>query len=105
MAPMPGRLVPRSYGQTRRRYDTYATAAGDGQGLQALSPRHWPPLGAFIKLPALRVVHDFTSETIIFTLTRLTRKISFRSGRGVRPTWLAALETRGHNREEFRVEE
>jgi len=29
------------------------------QGLQALSPRHWPPLGAFIKLPALRVVHDF----------------------------------------------
>jgi DNA-binding protein H-NS len=26
------------------------------------------------------------------------------SGRGVRPTWLAALETRGHNREEFRVE-
>jgi DNA-binding protein H-NS len=27
------------------------------------------------------------------------------SGRGVRPTWLAALETRGHNREEFRVEE
>src|SRR5205807_7991915 len=29
------------------------------QGLQALSPRRWPPLGAFIKLPALRVVHDF----------------------------------------------
>jgi DNA-binding protein H-NS len=27
------------------------------------------------------------------------------SGRGVRPTWLAALENRGHNREEFRVEE
>ena len=48
-------------GQTARhgrRYDTYATAAG-GQGLQALSPRRWPPLGAFIKLPALRVVHDF----------------------------------------------
>src|SRR5215510_4740586 len=41
-----------------RRYDTYATAAGVLQGLQALSPRHWPPLGAFIKLPALRVVHD-----------------------------------------------
>src|SRR5215510_747775 len=41
-----------------RRYDPYATAAGVLQGLQALSPRHWPPLGAFIKLPALRVVHD-----------------------------------------------
>ena len=41
-----------------RRYDIYATAAGGVQGLQALSPRHWPPLGAFIKLPALRVVHD-----------------------------------------------
>src|SRR6516165_946638 len=49
-------------GQTARhgrRYDTYATAAG-GQGLQALSPRRWPPLGAFIKLPALRVVHDWS---------------------------------------------
>ena len=41
-----------------RRYDTYATAAGGLQGLQALSPRRWPPLGGFIKLPALRVVHD-----------------------------------------------
>ena len=41
-----------------RRYDTYAMAAGGLQGLQALSPRQWPPLGAFIKLPALRVVHD-----------------------------------------------
>src|SRR5258705_732281 len=39
-------------------YDTYATVAGVLQGLQALSPRRWPPLGAFIKLPALRVVHD-----------------------------------------------
>jgi hypothetical protein len=29
------------------------------RGLQALSPRRWSPLGAFIKLPALRVVHDF----------------------------------------------
>ena len=28
-------------------------------GLQALSLRRWPPLGAFIKLPALRVVHDY----------------------------------------------
>src|SRR6267142_1473059 len=44
-----------------RRYDTYATAEGGVQGLQALSPRHWPPLGAFIKLPALRVVHDCCS--------------------------------------------
>jgi hypothetical protein len=41
-----------------RRYDTSAMAAGGLQGLQALSPRQWPPLGAFIKLPALRVVHD-----------------------------------------------
>ena len=41
-----------------RRYGTYARAAGMLQGLQALSPRQWPPLGAFIKLPALRVVHD-----------------------------------------------
>ena len=45
-----------------RRYDTYATAAGGVQGLQALSPRHWPPLGAFIKLPALRVVHDLVAS-------------------------------------------
>src|SRR6516225_11782620 len=42
-----------------RRYAINATAAGGVQGLQALSPRHWPPLGAFIKLPALRVVHDW----------------------------------------------
>ena len=41
-----------------RRYGTYAMAAGMLQGLQALSPRQWPPLGAFLKLPALRVVHD-----------------------------------------------
>src|SRR5215471_331868 len=44
-----------------RRYDP-ATAAGVLQGLQALSPRHWPPLGAFIKLPALRVVHDWVFD-------------------------------------------
>src|SRR6516164_2725440 len=42
-----------------QRYGTYAMAAGMLQSLQALSPRQWPPLGAFIKLPALRVVHDF----------------------------------------------
>ena len=46
-----------------RRYDTYATAEGGVQGLQALSPRHWPPLGAFIKLPALRVVHDLCYDS------------------------------------------
>src|SRR5882762_7562597 len=55
-----------------RRYDTYATAEGGVQGLQALSPRHWPPLGAFIKLPALRVVHDWGNP-------RLTRHRVFRS--------------------------
>ena len=43
-------------------YDTYTTVAGVLQGLQALSPRHWPPLGAFIKLPALRVVHDLVAN-------------------------------------------
>lgn len=32
------------------------------QGLQALSPRRWPPLGAFITLPALRVVHDWAER-------------------------------------------
>jgi hypothetical protein len=45
-----------------RRYGTYAMAAGMLQGLQALSPRQWPPLGAFIKLPALRVVHDYNVQ-------------------------------------------
>ena len=47
-----------------RRYDTYATAAGGVQGLQALSLRCWPPLGAFLKLPALRVVHDMTISAL-----------------------------------------
>ena len=42
-----------------RRYGTPAAAPGGLQGLQALSPRRWPPLGAFIKLPVLRVVHDW----------------------------------------------
>src|SRR5215831_545936 len=50
-----------------RRYDP-ATAAGVLQGLQALSPRHWPPLGAFIKLPALRVVHDFFPRGVGYPL-------------------------------------
>src|SRR5215471_20296480 len=48
-----------------RHYGTYATAAGMLQGLQALSPRQWPPLGAFIKLPALRVVHDFVELQLL----------------------------------------
>jgi len=43
--------------QGRRSYAS-ATVAGGLQGLQALSPRLCPPLGAFIKLPAPRVVHD-----------------------------------------------
>jgi len=34
-----------------RCYDTYAMAAGVLQGLQALSPRQWLPLGACIKDP------------------------------------------------------
>ena len=54
-----------------RRYGTYATAAGMLQGLQDLSPRHWPPPGAFIKLPALRVVHDF--RTIVSQRQNLAR--------------------------------
>src|SRR5262249_31897053 len=45
-----------------RRYGTYAMTAWMLQGLQALSPRQWPPLGAFIKLPALRVVHDLVAS-------------------------------------------
>src|SRR6516164_945877 len=45
-----------------RRYGTDAMAAGMLQGLQALSARQWPPLGAFIKLPALRVVHDLIAR-------------------------------------------
>jgi len=54
-----GAVVSGHTARPGRRYDTYATAARGVQGLQALSPHHWPPLGAFIKLPALRVVHDF----------------------------------------------
>jgi hypothetical protein len=37
--------------RAERRYDTYAMAAGVLQGLQALSPRQWLPLGACIKDP------------------------------------------------------
>ena len=48
-----------------RRYGTYAMAAGMLQGLQALSARQWPPLGAFIKLPALRVVHDLPGRFVL----------------------------------------
>src|SRR6516165_6559198 len=54
-----------------RRYGTYAMAAGMLQGLQALSARQWPPLGAFIKLPALRVVHDFENIRTLSYVTLL----------------------------------
>jgi len=60
-------VVSGHMGRQGRRYSTYATAAEGLQGLQALSPRRWPPLGAFIKLPALRVVHDFL--TLVSTLS------------------------------------
>src|SRR5215831_16972268 len=64
-----------------RRHAPYATAVGGFQRLQALSLHRWPPLGAFIKLPALRVVHDwfqvlqffltfFFSEVIRFSRSR-----------------------------------
>ena len=49
--------------QGRRSYASAKTVGGL-QGLQALSPRRWPPLGAFIKLPALRVVHDLFQKLI-----------------------------------------
>ena len=55
-------MVSGNTGRPGRRYAPYATAAGDLQDLQALSPRRWPPLGAFIKLPALRVV--LTSDSL-----------------------------------------
>ena len=71
----------------RQRYDTSATAAG-GQSLQALAPCHWPPLGAFIKLPALRVVHDLgnlasggvhmEAEALGQDISQAERAISFR---------------------------
>jgi len=48
-------------------------AAGMLQGLQALSARQWPPLGAFIKLPALRVVHDWLRVFKIANTARLGR--------------------------------
>src|SRR6516162_2752154 len=50
-------VVEEAAWQGRRSYAS-ASAAGGLQGLQALSLRRWPPLGAFIKLPALRGVHD-----------------------------------------------
>ena len=55
-----------SGGTTRqgRRSDISATAAGGLQGLQALSLRRWPPLGAFIKLPALRVAYLGTADNV-----------------------------------------
>jgi hypothetical protein len=38
------------------------TFHGSLQGLEALSCIGWPPLGAFIKPPALRVVHDLVAS-------------------------------------------
>src|SRR6266446_4964295 len=64
-------VVSGQTGRQGRHDDTYATAAGGVQGLQALSPRHWPPLGAFIKLPALRVVHDFPRSFNIWPMSLL----------------------------------
>src|SRR5438309_332816 len=52
-------MVPGEAAWQGRHSCASAMAAGGLQGLQALSPRRWPPLGAFIKLPALRVVHDY----------------------------------------------
>ena len=46
------------------------------QGLQALTPRYWPPLGAFIKLPALRVVHDLQPPLISIPYKNLSVEIS-----------------------------
>ena len=65
-----------------RRHDPYATAAGGFQGLQALSPHRWPPLGAFIKLPALRVVHDFTLSATAQGTFRTTSVIEDRPRHG-----------------------
>src|SRR5262245_64787185 len=59
-----------------------ATAAGGLQGLQALSPRRWPPLGAFIKLPALRVVHDLVASFgNLSKLLKAWKKTEIRAGR------------------------
>src|SRR6516162_10121093 len=65
-----------------RRYGTYAMAAGMLQGLQALSARQWPPLGAFIKLPALRVVHDFTFRPLFRTSEAILGKPPVARGGG-----------------------
>jgi hypothetical protein len=53
------RTIPRETARSEP-FDNYTRNGSRGlEGLQALSPRRCPPLGAFIKLPALRVVHDF----------------------------------------------
>jgi len=62
--PTRGAMVSGEAAWPGRRSGASATAAGGLQGLQALSPRRWPPLGAFIKLPALRIVHDCVAETL-----------------------------------------
>jgi hypothetical protein len=58
-----------------RRYGTQAAAPGGLQGLQALSPRRWPPLGAFIKLPALRVVHDWLQVLGATELAQIDQRV------------------------------
>ena len=50
------------------------------EGLQALSPRRWPPLGAFIKPPALRVVHDLRPRGLAHqSVSALHRDVGGRS--------------------------
>jgi len=39
-----------------------------GEGLQALSSSSWPPLGAFIKPPALRVVHNLVELELLVSV-------------------------------------
>jgi hypothetical protein len=50
------------------------------QGLQALSPRQWPPLGAFIKLLALRVVHDLGIGFLLLVSLVVSAVLSALSG-------------------------
>ena len=54
------------------------------QGLQALSPRRWPPPGAFIKLPALRVVHDLEKGGLVYILDGVGI-LPYGCGQGIQP--------------------
>src|SRR5262249_19366592 len=69
-------VVSNHMARAGRRYDTSAMAAGGLQGLQALSPRQWPPLGAFIKLPALRVVHDLPIQIDLTPIMQAVEMVS-----------------------------